>query len=84
VSTPAFSQDGVDGNTSGASCAGVGSGTGPPTVAKGMVFVAGGANSPFYKPGDPTIDSNVNCAPPPTTGGTGSSCTGVLNVYGKN
>lgn len=65
-----------------------GSGSGPgavkyavPTVANGMVFVAGGAAN--YAPG-PQGGQNgaVNCYPA-ASGGSTPTCTGLLAVYGK-
>lgn len=55
-----------------------------PTVANGMVFVAGGAGPTTngtrtgYAPG-PTGQTNVNCSPTATSG----TCAGYLFVYGK-
>jgi hypothetical protein len=49
-----------------------------PTIAGGLVFVAGGeANPVYYKPGKDT-SNGANCTP----SATGGSCTGALYIYG--
>jgi len=50
-----------------------------PTIAGGLVFVAGGeANPVYYKPGKDT-SNGANCTPSATAGG---SCLGALYIYG--
>ena len=52
-----------------------------PTVANGMVFVAGGNTS--YAPGTKGGDGGrVNCYPAAAQGATPPTCTGLLSVYG--
>jgi hypothetical protein len=50
-----------------------------PTIANGMVFVAGGASN--YAPG-PQGQTGVNCSPA-ASGGTAPTCQGLLVVYGQ-
>lgn len=50
-----------------------------PTIAGGLVFVAGGeANPVYYKPGKDT-SNGANCTPSANSGG---SCLGALYIYG--
>jgi hypothetical protein len=51
-----------------------------PTVANGMVFVAGGAAA--YSPGL-TQTTGVNCSPAAYPGSSPSTCPGLLVVYGQ-
>lgn len=52
-----------------------------PTVANGLVFVAGGV--PGYAPGQPG-GTNVNCtATALVNTSTPNACHGMLSVYGK-
>jgi len=67
-----------------------GSGNGPgtvkyavPTVANGMVFVAGGNNNPAYAPGIWSSTNSVNCSPAALGGPNSPTCVGLLSVYGK-
>ena len=67
-----------------------GSGNGPgtvkfavPTVANGMVFVAGGNNNPAYAPGIWSSTNGVNCSPATLGGPNSPTCAGLLAVYGK-
>jgi hypothetical protein len=49
-----------------------------PTIAGGLVFVAGGAANPnYYKPGKDT-SNGANCTP----SASGGSCLGALYIYG--